>query len=230
MQFLQFDSVLFTAGMRVSFTPHTIGADINEFHIGVAIIAFRIGGNKRFEFLEINRVVKKRIPQIPVWRATFAMKEKSSFGARILHPFRRGKSHPAFRTGQAQRDLLTLCDPALGRRIQDSPVILPLFRLKVGPWKTQVDRRNAGKILQCIGGFELGTIVARDVGIEVHRPAHAGVNESLPRVLQLNRGGLLRDGSKADQQPTHNTAKSMSHTGLTFRDMVRDNPTLSIAD
>ena len=184
---------------RVAFPPEPIAADVNEGHIGVAVITRGQRGQEAVELLEEDRVAEIRVPGPTLLAAALAKFIRAGFRPR----------HPVLGAGHAQRDPLALGHPALRRAVQQRPVELALLGLQIRPRHTQIDSREAGKIPQRIRWLQLRPVILRDVRVEVEGPAHVGIDQRSAMVLGANGygGRKLRRrraaGAGTGQQSSH---------------------------
>ena len=175
------------AAHRMALPPHPVTADVQKRHRGIAIVPRGHRFKEVFQLLQKYRIAKIRVPQRAVLLRAFAELKKHALGARVFHPFRRGEFEPAFGARNAEGNLFPPGNPALGRCVQQGPVELAFSRLDVGPGHAQIHGAQAREIIQSIRRLELRAVVLRDVGIEMHRPAHVRVHQRLAGVRGTHR-------------------------------------------
>ena len=168
------------------FAPHAERADVDEGHVRIAVVMPGQSGEKMVQLLQKDGIEVVRLPQADHPGGTLAELEVDSLGAGILHPFRRGVAPPAFAATHADGDLLPLGGPALRGRIEQRPVELSLLRLQERPGHAEIDRREAGPVVERVGGLQLRTVVLDQIGVEMERPAHAGIHQGLAVILRLD--------------------------------------------
>ena len=185
--------------MRVALAPGAVAADIDEGHFGAAVVSRGEGGEKGVQLCEEHGVGVVGIdePAVVARTAAVAEAEVVADGARpgVEDPFRSGVFQPRLGAGDAEGDLAAALNPALGGRVECGPVEAPLLWFHVGPWQSQIDRRAAGEPFARVPLREKRAVVLRDVGVVVHRPPHAGVDERAPVVGEMNGGHFAETSS-----------------------------------
>ena len=115
------------AGPGVPLAPDAQRSDVDEGHLGIAVVAGGHRGQEVIELLQEDRIVEVRLPERPARLDALAGPEVVALGPGLADPPGRGPTRPGFAAGDAEGHLLALGDPALGGRIEDRPVEPPFF-------------------------------------------------------------------------------------------------------
>ncbi|OQC27756.1 MAG: hypothetical protein BWX70_02103 [Verrucomicrobia bacterium ADurb.Bin070] len=196
------------AGPRVPLAPKPVRTDVDKGHVRIAVISRGHRFEQVFKLGQENRIGERGIPERAGFAHPFAVIPEHALRTGLFHPLRRGVPQPALRTGDAERHAPAARDPALRRRVQDGPVEHALFGLKIRPRNAQIHHRAAGEPVERVRRLKLRPVIARDVGVEMHRPPHAGVEQRAPVILRPQHDPLLRpqragQNRRAHPQPPH---------------------------
>ena len=159
---------------RVPFAPHAEVAHVDESHVRVAVVAFGHRPQEVFRLFEEHRVVVFRFHELPV--------HVVPAGSRVENPFRRGMIQPAFGGRDPEGHLTSAVDPSLRGRVEQFPDETSLFGFEERPRYAEIDGSQTRKVVHRVGGLQSGAVVGQYVGVEVHRPSHAGI-EQRPAVV-----------------------------------------------
>lgn len=77
-------------GVRVALAPDAERPDVNERHVGIAIVARRGSGQEVVEFLQEDRIVVFRLPHLAAFVDACPRLEVVALSARVPDPLRRG--------------------------------------------------------------------------------------------------------------------------------------------
>ena len=171
--------VALRAPERLALAPDPEGAHVHEGHVRVSVVAGRGGGQKAVDLAEEDGVVEVGLPGEArrIGHDALAGLEAVALRPRRLHPERRADAGIAFGRGEPQGDLLSSRDPPLRGRVHDRPVEAALLRLDVRPGEAEVDGREAGEVVERVGGCEPRPVLHERVVVVVQDEAHAGVHE-----------------------------------------------------
>jgi hypothetical protein len=111
----------------VALAPDAEGADIDEGHLGVAVVAFGQGREEVVQFRQEDRIIMIRLPVGPIRIDALTGTEVISFGPGLLDPLGRGTPQERLAARDTQRDLLSF--------VERGPVELSFLRLQVRPGK-----------------------------------------------------------------------------------------------
>ena len=188
-------------------TPHAEVAYVDKRHVGIAIIAPGHPLQEGIQLLQEYRVV--------IFRLLVAV-HLVELRPRAEHPLRRTALHPVLGGGDAECHPLARLYPSLCGCIQNLPVVLILAGLDKRPRQSQIHGTESGKVIEHIARRQFGAIVAQQIGVEVHGPSHAGIDQRLSVVLQACFRSIGHGGSAVHESRCHKGKNCLSHHLTSF--------------
>ena len=187
-------------GPCMAFAPCADGADVEELHVRMAVVAFRQFGQQMVEFFQEDRIVEVWFPMTSVWLFASARREAITFRSGLFDPFRRRVAEGRFGAGDAEGSLEAARAVALHGRVQNGPFEMAFLRFDERPREAQIDLRDAFPVVQHVFRSKTGAVGLDVIVVEMEDEAHAGIRQFFSIILERNGLQVRREdcGGHAD--------------------------------
>ena len=170
----------------MAFAPCADGADVEEFDVRMAVVAFRQFGQQMVELFQEDRIVEIWLLMTSVWLFASARREAIAFRSCFFDPFGRRVAEGRFGASDAERGLEAACAVALHGRVENGPLEMAFLRFDERPREAQIDLRDAFPVLQHVFRSETGAVGLDVIVVEMEDEAHAGIGQFFSIILECN--------------------------------------------